>query len=211
MNAIKQKGLKEAYKKLVGTKIEWANKLKESLLSPEISQGEVIEDTTQVKALKTATAAYNKATESFASVVNQVFLMYVNLISEGKRQYWDKILAEQINCSAWTDLLGVEQTAAWSKKWNSFMECITVHLLMLFSHDAAEAQRYYISNGLKKPNRVHIRQFMQHDQQLNGYFNLLLCFFNSNCAVKLTKRVGPFVDANLVSHILHKCPRTWQA
>ncbi len=62
------------------------------------------------------------------------------------------------------------------------MECVTFHLLTVFRNDAAEAQRYYISNGLKKPNWVPIRQFVQRVQQLNDYLELLPSLYQSNRA-----------------------------
>ena len=90
------------------------------------------------------------------------------------------------------------------------MEC-TFHLLTVFCNDAAKAQRYYISNGLKKPNRVPIRQFVQRVQQLNDYLELLPCLYQSNQATPATKKVGPFDNAYLEGHILCMCPGTWQA
>ena len=69
------------------------------------------------------------------------------------------------------------------------MDCVTFHLLSVFRSDAAETQRFYISNGLKKPNRVPIRQFVQRIQQLNSYLDLLPCLFYSECTTKLTKVV----------------------
>jgi len=93
----------------------------------------------------------------------------------------------------------------------SFKECITFYMLTVFRNDAAEAHRYYISNCLKKPNRVPISQFVQCVQQLNDYLELLPCPYQSNRATKTTKKVGPINDADLVVHILFMCPGTWQA
>ena len=90
------------------------------------------------------------------------------------------------------------------------MDCVTFHLLTVFRSDAAETQRFYISNGLKKPNRVPIRQFVQRIQQLNGYLDLLPCLFYSERATKLTKVVQAFDNADLASHILQMVPRHWQ-
>ncbi len=90
------------------------------------------------------------------------------------------------------------------------MDCVTFHLLPVFRSDVAETQRFYISNGLKKPNRVPIRQFVQRVQQLNGYLNLLPCLFYSKQATKLTKAVQAFDDVDLASHILRMVPRQWQ-
>jgi hypothetical protein len=82
------------------------------------------------------------------------------------------------------------------------MDCVTFHLLLVYWSDVTETQQFYISNGLKKPNRVSIRQFVQRVQHLNGYLDLLPCTFYSKCTTKLTKEVEPFDDANLASHIL---------
>ena len=91
------------------------------------------------------------------------------------------------------------------------MECITFHLLTIFHYDVAETQRYYISNGVKKPNRVPIRQFRQCIQQLNGQLSLLPCFFISPHTTKLTKKAGHFDDSDLMFHILCMCPGTARA
>jgi hypothetical protein len=75
-------------------------------------------------------------------------------------------LAEQIDSSPWKDMRGIVHNTRRSKTWDSFKECVTFHMLTVFHNNAAEPQRYYISNGLKKPNRVPIRQFMQRVQQM---------------------------------------------
>jgi hypothetical protein len=50
INAVNQKGLKETYTKLVGTKKECTSKLEEAWLSLETSQGKKEEDSAQAKA-----------------------------------------------------------------------------------------------------------------------------------------------------------------
>ena len=89
------------------------------------------------------------------------------------------------------------------------MDCVIFHLLSVFRSAMAETQQLYISNGLKKPNRVLIRQFVQRILQLNGYLDLLPCLFYSEFVTKLTKVVQSFDDADLASHILHMVPRKW--
>ena len=107
----------------------------------------------------------------------------------------------------WTDLFGVEHAEEQKRSWTSFMDCVTFHLLMVFQSDVAETQKFYINNGLKKPNQVPIRQFVQRVQQLNGYLNLLPCLFYSDRATKLTVAVQAFDDVDLASHILRMVPR----
>ncbi len=42
------------------------------------------------------------------------------------------------------------------KTWTSFLDCVTFHLQSVFRPNAAEAVKFYITNTLKKPNRVPI-------------------------------------------------------
>ena len=41
------------------------------------------------------------------------------------------------------------------------------YLLTAFPINAAEQEKYYISNVLKKPQRVNVRQFVRRVEQLN--------------------------------------------
>ncbi len=136
--------------------------------------------------------------------------MYSNLLTEEARRPWNKILGEQVEVSPWTDLFRVEHSEPREKTWQSFIDCVTFHLLTVLWSVATETQRFYISKGLKKPNQVPIRQFVQRIQQLNGYFNLLPCLFYSKPATKFTKVVQAFDDVDLASHILRMVPRNWQ-
>ncbi len=90
-----------------------------------------------------------------------MFQLYTNLLTEEARRPWKKILGEQIDVTPWTDLFGVKHAQEQKRSWMSFMDCVTFHLLTVFRSDAAETQQFYISNRLKKPNHVPIRQFVQ--------------------------------------------------
>jgi len=144
-------------------------------------------------------------------IASQIFQLYSNFLSEKARQPWNKILAKQIDSSPWKDLGGVVYNSPRNKTWDSFKECVTLHMLTVFRNDTTEAQRYYNSNCLKKPNRVPIRQFVQRVQQLNNYLDLLSCLYQSNRVTKTTKKVGPIKNADLAGQILCMCPWTWQA
>ena len=141
---------------------------------------------------------------------NSVFHLYSHPLTEEARRPWKKILEEKIDCASRTNLFGVEHMEKHKRSWSSFMDCITFHLLTVFRSDMAETQCFYISNGLKKPNRGLIRQLMQRIQQLNGYLDLLPCLYYSDRTTKLTKVMMPFNDVDLASQILRMVPRHWQ-
>jgi hypothetical protein len=81
----------------------------------------------------------------------------------------------------------------------------------MFPNNAAEQERYYITNLLKKPQRVSIRQFVQRVEQLNSYISQLPCWYYSLSVKANTIPMNvPFAEADLSSHILRMCPYTWQ-
>eukprot|EP00804_Cyclotella_cryptica_P012252 CCRYP_013850-RA/>CCRYP_013850-RA protein AED:0.42 eAED:0.44 QI:0/0/0/1/1/1/2/0/306 len=138
------------------------------------------------------------------------FELYGNLLSDEARLPWEKIIKAQVTKAPWEDIKGVPHTETPKKTWDSFHECITFHLLKVFRHDADKALKYYITNTLKKPNRVLIRQFFVRVEQLNSYLETLPCLYYSPKANQATKKVLPLDDADLATHLLRMCPAKWQ-
>jgi hypothetical protein len=78
-------------------------------------------------------------------------------------------------------------------------------------NNTAEQEKYYLSNVLKKPQRVGMCQFVQHVEQLNAYVVQLLCWYYSpsyNAGMMLAN--VPFYKADLASHVLRMCLHQWQ-
>jgi hypothetical protein len=93
----------------------------------------------------------------------------------------------------------------------SFNDCVMFHRLITFPINAAEQEKYYISNVLKKPQRVNIRQFVRRVEQLIAYIAQMPCFYYSPHANASTKLKNvPFTEAELGAHVLHMCPLPWQ-
>jgi hypothetical protein len=93
----------------------------------------------------------------------------------------------------------------------SFENCVMFHLLTVFPNNVAEQERYYITNVLKKPQRVSIRQFVQRVEQLNSYISQLPCWYYSPSVKTTTIPMNvPFAKADLASHVLRMCPYAWQ-
>jgi hypothetical protein len=107
-------------------------------------------------------------------------------------------------------LYGVTHDKTPTKTWDSFMECITFHLQQVFRHDMGKALKYYITNALRKPNRILIRQFLVQVEQLNSYLETLPCLYYSPRTNQATKQVLPLDGINLATHLLHMCLAKWQ-
>ncbi len=93
----------------------------------------------------------------------------------------------------------------------SFNDCIIFHLLTVFPNNAAEQEKYYLSNVLKKLQWVGVRQFIQNVEQLNAYVMQLPCWYYSPSYINgMTPAIVPLTEADLASHILWMCLHQWQ-
>jgi hypothetical protein len=151
-----------------------------------------------------------EAEERRAQAAEGFFSTYANLLSVEARIAWENILERQIGTAPWTDLKGKKHKEEQKRTKMSFDDCVTHHLLTVFPYDAAERQKYYISNFLKKPQRVSVRAFFTRVGQLNSYIKLLPGLYNSPHAGTATKKVEPFDEAELASQLLRMCPESWQ-
>jgi hypothetical protein len=92
-----------------------------------------------------------------------------------------------------------------------FKDCVMFHLLTAFPINAAEQEKYYISNVLKKPQHINVRQFVCRVEQLNAYIAQMPCFYYSLHANASTKPENiPFMEAELGAHVLRMWPFPWQ-
>ncbi len=140
-----------------------------------------------------------------------MFQFYANLLSLNAKYAWNKIIKEQMEANLFKDLQGVSRKGPRRLLRESFDDCIMFHLLTVFPNNAAEQKKYYLSNVLKKPQRVGISQFVQRVDQLNANVMQLPCWYYSpsyNAGMMLTNVL--FTEAELASHALWMCPHHWQ-
>jgi hypothetical protein len=104
-----------------------------------------------------------------------MFQFYANLLSSDAKYVWNKIAWEQTKADPYKDLQGMSRKGPRGLTHESFDHCIMFYLLTVFPNNAAEQEKYYLSNVLKKPQRVAVRQFVQCLEQLNAYLLQLPC------------------------------------
>jgi hypothetical protein len=85
-----------------------------------------------------------------------------------------------------------------------------LYFLTMLQHNLGKAMKFYITNTLKKPNRVLVRQFFKQVEQLNSYIKNLPCMYYSPKVNGATKSVLLLDDSNLAMHLLCTCPQKWQ-
>jgi hypothetical protein len=109
------------------------------------------------------------------------------------------------------DLLGVSKKGPRGLTHESFDECIMFRLLTVFPYNSAKQDTYYLSNVLKKPQRVGICQFVQRIEQLNASVAQLPCWYHSPSYVTgMVPANVLFTEADLESHVLWMCLHQWQ-
>jgi hypothetical protein len=122
----------------------------------------------------------------------------------------NKIVKEQMEDDPFKDLQGVSRKGPRGLSRKSFGNCVMFHLLTVFPNNSAEQEKYYLSNVLKKPRRVGVRQFVQCIEQLNAYVVQLPCWYYSpSYNASMTPAYVPFTKADLASHILRMCLLQW--
>jgi hypothetical protein len=113
------------------------------------------------------------------AAATKMFQFYANLLSLDAKYAWNKIVLEQLEAYPFKDLQAVSRKGPRGLLRESFDECVMFHLFTVFPNNAAEQEKYYLSNVLKKPQRVGIRQFVQPVEQPNAYVVQLPCWYYS--------------------------------
>jgi hypothetical protein len=113
-----------------------------------------------------------------------------NILAGDSQTQWDRIVKDMHVSDSWAGPDGKEHQGSRVKCNKAFSDCMELHKLMVFSPDAAERQRYYIQQGIRKPQRasVSVHQFISRMQQLSGYLEYLHTLKNSPWAVATTKK-----------------------
>ncbi len=141
----------------------------------------------------------------------KMFSFYSNLLSPESKYSWNKIAGEQKESDLYINLQGDSLEGPRGMSCKLFNDCVMFHLLTAFPINAAEQEKYYISNVLKKPQRINVCQLVWRVEQLNAYITQMPCFYYSPNAYAGTKPENvPFTEAELGAHVLHMCPLPWQ-
>jgi hypothetical protein len=161
--------------------------------------------------LEKAKKAHCIAKGAMAAAATKMFAFYSNLLSPESKYAWNKIISKQMESGSYVNLQGDTLQGPRGMSCQLFCDCVMFHLLTAFPINVAEQEKYYITNVLKKPQRIPVRQFVRRVEQLNAYIAQMPCFYYSPQANASTKPENvPFPEAELGAHILHMCPIQWQ-
>jgi hypothetical protein len=194
------------------------NRSEKETASQKTKEDAATADTTAPELCAEYKAIYEKATHTKETAKIQkdaaaakMFQFYANLLSLDAKYAWNKIVREQMEADPYKDLKGMSKKGPKGLTRESFYECTIFHLLTLFPNNAAEQEKFYLSNVLKKPQQVGIHQFIQRIEQLNAYIVQLPCWYHSPSYVTgITPANVSFTEADLASHVVWMCLHQWQ-
>ncbi len=154
--------------------------------------------------LQEAQKAHNKA-------ITKSYKQLRNLLSSNARSQWDCVCREMHERDSWAAVNGQKTKGRRPRMWTSFLDCLELHKLMVFSADAAKRQRFYIQQAVRKPQRATVRQHISCMGVLNDYVKHLPTFKDSSDAVPKTKKRNiPFGEADLAAIVLSSVSMSWQ-
>jgi hypothetical protein len=214
LRLINQKGLdtkcKEASKELVKTS-EVLEALKRESGGPEKASASKNDQEVQKEELKQTQEMCKLAKKEHNEAVAQVYEFLCNLLGGDLQAQWDRICREMHEHDSWASLTGMKNESKRPHTWASFKDCLELHKLTVFTINVAECQKFYIQQGVRKPQRATVHQYVSHMEVLNGYLRHLPMLKNSPKAVTTTKKGNiPFAEADLASIILSSVPIAWQ-
>jgi hypothetical protein len=101
-----------------------------------------IEQTQQM--LQEAQKAHNKA-------ITKSYKQLRNLLSGDAQSQWDHVCREMHERDWWAAVNGQVTKGRRPQTWTSFLDCLELHKLTIFSADAAKKQQFYIQQVVRKP------------------------------------------------------------
>jgi hypothetical protein len=140
---------KEAAKEALVKAHETKPEAKGAVEAPKLTE-DLMKDGFQVD-LEKAKQARETAQDAMTAAANLMFTFYSNLLSLKSKYAWNKIVVKQMESDLFVNLQGVSLEGPRGMSCDLFNNCMMFHLLTAFPINAAEQEKYYILNVLKKP------------------------------------------------------------
>jgi hypothetical protein len=154
--------------------------------------------------LQEAQKAHDKA-------VAKLYEQLRNLLSGDAQSQWDRVCRDMHKRDLWAAVNGQVTKGRHLQMWMSFLDCLELHELTVFSADAAKKQKFYIQQVVRNPQRATVRQHILRMGVLNDYIRHLPTLKDSSKAVPTMKKGNiPFGETDLAAIVLLSVPMSWQ-
>jgi hypothetical protein len=155
---IKQKGLPKKCRVLAKAVVRRSEALKNlqeaagsrDTLSMSVDvQARKVEIEQMVQMLQESQKAHNKA-------IAETYEQLRNLLSGDAQSQWNCVCCKMHEHDLWAAVNGQVTKGRRPRTWMSFLDCLKLHKLTVFSADAAERQWFYIQQVVRKPQRATV-------------------------------------------------------
>jgi hypothetical protein len=158
LQVIEQKGLPKKCRvlaKAVARRSEALKNLQEAVESRDTIPTSVdvtarkVEIEQMVQMLQEAQKAHNKA-------IAELYKQLRNLLSGDAQSQWDCVCCKMHERDSLAAVIGQVTKGRHPRTWMSFLDCLELHKLTVFSADAVKRQRFYIQQAVCKPQRATV-------------------------------------------------------
>jgi hypothetical protein len=130
-----------------------------------------------------------------------------NLLFGDAQSQWNRVCRKMHERDSWAAVNGQVTKGRCLQTLMSFLYCLELHKLTVFSADTVKRQRFYIQQVVRKPQRATVQQHILRMGVLNDYVKHLPTLKDSSKAVPTTKKGSiPFGKADLATIVLSSVP-----
>jgi hypothetical protein len=134
-----------------------------------------------------------------------------NLLSGDAQSQWDCVCCKMHERDLWAAVNCQVTKGRRLQIGTSFLDCIELHKLTIFSAATAKRQQFYTQQAVRKSQRATVQQHILRMGLLNDYVKHLPMLKDSSKAVPTTiKGYIPFGKADLATIVLSSVPMSWQ-
>jgi hypothetical protein len=211
LQIIDQKGLPKKCRIFTKAIVRWSEALKN--LQEAMGSQDTVSTNIDVTACKVETEQTQQMLQEAQKAHDKAIAMMNkqlrNLLSGDAQSQWDHVCRKTHQRDSWPGVNG--QVTKIRCPQMSFRDCLELHKLAVFSADAAERQRFYIQQAMRKPQRATVQQHILQMGVLNDYVKHLPTLKDCPKAVPTTKKGNiSFGKADLAAIVLVSIPMSWQ-
>jgi hypothetical protein len=111
-----------------------------------------------------------------------------NLLSGDAQSQWDFVCRKMHKFDSWAAVNGQVTKGRHLQTWTSFLDCLQLHKITVFSADTAKRQLFYIQQAVRKPQKATVQQNISQMGVLNDYVKHLPKLKDRSKAVPTTKK-----------------------
>jgi hypothetical protein len=152
---IEQKGLPKKCQVLAKAVARWSKALKN--LQEAAESRDTLSTSVDVTACKVeieqTSQMLQEAQKAHVKAIAASYEQLRNLLSGNAQSQWDRICREMHERDSWAAVSGQVTKGSRPQMWMSFLDCLELHKLTVFSADAVKRQRFYIQQAVRKPQR----------------------------------------------------------